>query len=88
MVEITAAVVKEQGVRFVVVLVKEQAIQLASRHATQRSFASLFPGDPIVLCAQNSRGVPTYYGRPDIVKFLANIDMRRLPWKKYRSVAA
>lgn len=86
--EITAAVVKEQGVRFVVVLVKQQATQLASRDATQRSLASLFPGDLIVLCAQNLRGVPTYYGRHDIVRFLANIDMRRLPWKQYRSAAA
>jgi hypothetical protein len=87
-VEITAAVVKEQGVRFVVVLVKQQAIQPANRDATQRSFSLLFPGDLIVLCAQNSSGVPTYYGRTDIVKFLANIDLRRLPWKKYRSAAA
>jgi len=32
---------------------------------------------------QNSRGVPTYCGRKDIVDFLANIDFRRIPWKKY-----
>jgi hypothetical protein len=87
-VELTAAIVKEQGVRFVVVLVKQQAIQPASRDGTRRSFSSLFPGDLIVLCAQDSRGVPSYYGRPDIVKFLANMDLGRLPWKKYRSTAA
>ena len=86
--EITAAVVNEQGVRFVVVLVKQEAIQPSNRDATQRSFSSLFPGDLIVLCAQNSRGVPSYYGRTDIVKFLANIDIRQLPWKKYQSAAA
>lgn len=86
--EITAAVTVEQGVRFVVVLVKWQAAQPAARETTRRSFSSLFPGDIIVLCAQDSRGVPTYYGRTDIVKFLANIDISRLPWKKYRSTAA
>lgn len=86
--EINAAVVKEQGVRFVVVLVKQQAIQPANRDAAQRSFSPLFPGNLIVLCAQDSRGVPSYYGRPDIVKFLATIHISQLPWKKYRSAAA
>jgi hypothetical protein len=87
-VEITAALTKEQGVRFVVVLVKQQAIQPATRDATTRSVSSLFPGELVVLCAQDSQGTPTYYGRPDIVKFLANIDIRQLPWKRYRTAAA
>lgn len=38
---------------------------------------------PIALMAQNARGIPTYYGRKDIVNFLARIDMRRIPWKRY-----
>lgn len=33
--------------------------------------------------SQNSRGVPTYHGKPDIVKFLANISMNRIPFKRY-----
>jgi len=32
---------------------------------------------------QDSSGVPTYYGRKDIVAFLANIDMGRIPWQTY-----
>ena len=38
---------------------------------------------PIILMAQNNRGVPTYDGRSDIVRFLANIHPARIPWKKY-----
>jgi hypothetical protein len=87
-VDFKAAVVKEQGVSFAVVLVNSNAASLSNRDATQRGAAPLFPGLPIVLCSQDSRGVPSYYGRTDIVKFLANISLDRLPWKQYRSQAA
>lgn len=83
--EITAAVTLVQRVRFVVVLVKQQAVQPAVRETTRRSVSPLFPGDLIVLCAQDSRGTPTYYGRPDIVRFLVNTGMGQLPWKKYQT---
>lgn len=86
--QFTAAIVKEQGVRFVVALVKQQAMQPANRETTRRSISSMFPGDLIVLCSQDSRGVPSYYGRTDIVKFLANIHISQLPWKQYRTNAA
>jgi hypothetical protein len=33
--------------------------------------------------AQDSRGVPTYQGRRDIVQFLSKIAFQRIPWKKY-----
>lgn len=33
--------------------------------------------------AQDSRGVPEYYGRDDIVRFLAGIPMESLPWKSW-----
>jgi len=87
-VEITAAVIREQGVEFVVVLVTRQATQPGSREATARSVQPLFPGRPMVLCSQDWQGTPTYFGRRDLVQFLANVFMEQLPWKKYRSVAA
>lgn len=86
--EFTAALIREQGVEFAVVLVKQHVTSSGSRDATARGFASFFPGRPIVLCSQDFRGTPTYYGRPDLVKFLANLAIQRLPWKKYRSNAA
>jgi hypothetical protein len=87
-VELTAAVIREQGVDFAVVLVTRQATQPGSREATARSMQPLFPGHPVVLCSQDSRGTPSYFGRRDLVQFLASVFMEQLPWKKYRSNAA
>lgn len=78
------AVVKEQGVTFVVVAVKKYVLSVRSKaQEVAQSFSRVFPGVPVILMAQDSRGVPTYRGRRDIVRFLASIDFRRLPWKEY-----
>jgi hypothetical protein len=78
------AVVQEQGITFGIVIVKESAIR---NSGTARDlipqFQMVLGVAPVVLMAQDSRGVPEYYGRKDIVRFLANIDFRRIPWKRY-----
>lgn len=84
MFNVDGAVIKEQGVTFAVVVVKRDAVANQFKVCdTMASFASCFPGMPIVLMAQDHRGVPTYYGRPDIAKFLARISPSRIPWKRY-----
>jgi hypothetical protein len=78
------AVIKEQGLTFAIVIVKKQILSSKSEsNNTQETFSIYFPGLPIVLMAQDSRGVPTYYGRNDIVKFLANILISQISWKEY-----
>ena len=78
------AVVKEQGVTFAIIVVKKYILDLrAKAQETARSFSRFFPGIPIILMAQDERGIPTYLGRRDIVRFLANIDHQRIPWKEY-----
>lgn len=78
------AVIKEQGQTFAIVIVKPQVIQLQSEANNAReAFSTVFPNMPIILMAQNGRGIPTYQGRPDIVKFLASINPGRIPWKEY-----
>jgi hypothetical protein len=78
------AVVREQGITFAVVVVKKQVIDYASRAAEAvRGFARMFPGMPVVLMAQDGHGVPTYYGRRDIVNFLSGISPSRIPWRRY-----
>lgn len=78
------ALVKEQGVTFAVVVVKNHVLQSTQSQIedTRDSYRAYFPGVPIILMAQDSRGIPTYHGRKDIVKFLSSIDFRRLPWKR------
>lgn len=78
------AVIKEQGVTFAIAVVNPSVLDYsATREEIRQGYERFFPGMPIILMAQNGRGVPTYHGRNDIVKFLANIDYRRIPWKRY-----
>lgn len=80
--ELTAARVREQGVEFAVVLVDPSAAAVGQRDSTQRTVSRYFPGMPVVLCSQDSSGRPTYYGRRDIARFLSNLAIERIPWKK------
>jgi hypothetical protein len=81
---VEAALVREQGVSFPVVCVRQGVVSNTSKaRETQAAFAPHFGGVPIVLMEQDSRGRATYFGRPDIVDFLADISMSRLPWKKW-----
>lgn len=78
------AVVREQGVTFALVVVKHHVVQ--NRSEAQRAIAAFqpcFPSNPVVLVGQDSRGVPTYFGRPDIARFMANVPMQSVPWKRY-----
>ena len=78
------ALLKEQGITFAIVVVKPHVLNSTIEcDNARRSFNPVFPGVPIILMAQNSRGIPTYQGRPDIVKFLAQVHPSRIPWKRY-----
>ena len=78
------AVLKEQGVSFAIVVVKEHVLNNSSECNNARiGFQTIFTRMPIILMAQNSRGIPRYQGRTDIVNFLANVHPSRIPWKRY-----
>ncbi len=79
-----AAPIREQGVNFTIVAVQKYVVD--NRYEAGRmiqSFQTVFPGVPIILMAQDTRGVPTYYGRTDIVRFLANVPLASIPWREY-----
>lgn len=81
---IEGAVIKEQGVTFAVVIVKPSVVQnqtTASRASS--SLSPTFGGIPVVLMAQDCRGTPTYWGRRDLVRFLANVPLAAIPWRRY-----
>ncbi|OQD59843.1 hypothetical protein MBBAR_1c02510 [Methanobrevibacter arboriphilus JCM 13429 = DSM 1125] len=82
--EFEGAVIKEQGIKFAIVIVKRHIVQNSSKaDQTIQEFQPVFPGIPVVLMAQDSRGVPTYYGRQDIAKFMADVPIENVPWSKY-----
>ena len=78
------AIVKEQGVTFGIVVVKSHVLNNQTESAELVvAYQRVLGVAPVVLMGQDSSGVPTYYGRKDIVAFLANIDMGRIPWQTY-----
>lgn len=78
------ALVKEQGVTFGIVVVKPFVLNNLSEADSMRTFGTrIFGAIPIVLMAQDTRGVPTYSGRRDIVNFLARIPVQAIPWQEY-----
>lgn len=81
------AVIREQGVTFAIVIVKPHVLNDPADRDQALSAFTLHFGVPTVLMAQDSRGVPSYWGRRDIVDFLANVDPSRIPWQRY-TVAA
>lgn len=82
---IHAALVREQGVEFAVVVVKRSAFNNPTqRTQAQRQFSGLFPGVPLVLMAQDHRGMPSYCGRQDLVRFLSGVRMEAIPWREHR----
>ncbi len=82
--QIDGAVIREQGITFAVVVVKREVLDSSSQSQDAvRSFMPAFPGMLVVLMAQDHRGVPTYYGRTDISRFMASVPMHCICWKRY-----
>ncbi len=82
--EFQGAYIREQGQTFAIVIVKHHVLQSSNTaEECRRQFERFFPACPIILMSQDSRGVPTYQGRRDIVNFLARLDLSQIPWKKY-----
>ena len=80
------AIVTEQHITFAIVIVKSHVIDSSSSSESMRKSLSTiadFNGLPLILASQDAKGLFTYQGRPDIVKFLAAIDASRIPWKHY-----
>lgn len=80
---VQGAVIREQGQTFAVVVVKPHVVQNRSEAANAiQSFTPVFRV-PVVLMAQDARGRPTFYGRPDIARFMSSVPVHRIPWREY-----
>ena len=78
------AVISEQGVKFGLLVVKPHVLHNQTAQYQMRRFGAKAWGRlPIVLMAQDGRGSPTYYGRPDLSRFLANTPLGAIPWRRY-----
>lgn len=78
------AVIREQGVTFAIAVVRRGVIASASeRDQSLAYFQSFFGGLPVVLMEQNAQGTPTWYGRPDLTRFLQNVPVGAIQWRRY-----
>lgn len=78
------AVIKEQNVTFAIVVVKKFILDNPTQATNAiHGFEKIFPGLPIVLMAQNHKGIPSYYGRKDLTNFLSKLPLSSIPWKNY-----
>jgi len=78
------AIIREQGVKFAVVIVKPYVLNARSEADNAiHAFAPVFGGLPVVLMAQDGRGRPTFYGRPDITRFMAGVPLGAVRWQRF-----
>ena len=77
------AVIREQDVTFGVIVVRPHVLDdISQRDRIVAQASHLFGGIPTVLMAQNG-GQARYYGRPDLVRFMASVPLAAVPWKQY-----
>ena len=76
------ALIKEQGITFGIAIVKSSILNSTNRDQIRLQFSRLF-GAPTVLMAQDSWGTPKFYGRQDIVNFLAKVPIEFIPWSEF-----
>ena len=78
------AVIREQGVTFAIAVVRRGVINSPSqRDESAAYFQRFFGGIPVVLMEQDAQGQPTWYGRPDLTRFLQNVPVGSIPWRRY-----
>jgi len=60
---------------------------MSRRDSLVAQASRVFGGIPTVLMAQDASGRGRYYGRRDIVDFMASVPLSAVPWKRYRLAA-
>ncbi|KHQ50402.1 hypothetical protein [Mameliella alba] len=82
MAQMTAALVREQGVTFAVVIVKNHVVQSQQQStATIRAVSASLGCPLVVLMGETNKQLRG--NRSDVVRFVANLNPARLPWKKW-----
>ena len=78
------AVLKERGVTFAIVKVREHVLENSfEADTTRRRFERVFPGLPVVLFAETLEGKASYDGRADLVEFLYAVPVNYISLKEY-----
>ncbi len=84
MTDFVAALVRERGVRFVVISVRDSMISSSLAADQMIGAMSLRFQCPAVLMGATSHATR---GRRDLAEFVAKIGPRRLPWRRWSAAA-
>jgi hypothetical protein len=80
------AKIAEKGVTFAIVVVQPEVVNSTDKAEANRTISifqrRVFPGIPVVLMADDF-GVSRYYGREDVVSFLAGVPVTSIPWQEF-----
>lgn len=78
------ALIREQGQVFGVIAVQPHILGnlIEANRLIATASRTVFPGHPVALMAQRS-GRHHFYGRRDISRFLASLDVSRIPWRRW-----
>lgn len=71
-----------------VVVVKRHVLDNPTRRAELRAALEAELGQPVVLMAEGTRRVPTYWGRDDLVEYMARVPLEAVPWQRFTLRAA
>jgi hypothetical protein len=71
-----------------VVIVKRHILSSPKQRSDLRKAFEQELGEPVVLMAQDSKGIPTYWGRDDLVEYMARVPMEAVRWQRFTLRAA
>ncbi|MBF0450418.1 MAG: hypothetical protein HQK75_06930 [Candidatus Magnetomorum sp.] len=82
--KIRGAIIKEQNVKFSVIETVTATLKSQTDMNTiKQKFSPLFGNIPVIFMAKNTKGIPIFVGRKDIVDFLSNNDVNKIPWREF-----
>ncbi len=73
------SIIREQGIDFGIIVVKDRVIDCRSDADEAVSYWSNYFGCPTILYGARRHKV---YGRTDLVNFVSNLQYQQIPWRK------
>ncbi len=78
-----SAIIEEQGQKIAVVSVQSVVFNNATDGTMIiKALLPVFNGIPVVLVTKNKEGAPAYFGRPDLVLLLEDININEAIWSQ------
>ena len=79
------ALIKEQGIEFGIFITTMDIFKNQSQAGKLIKYCEerIFPIYQVVLMAQDSQGIPHYYGKQDLIRLLKVTNFNKIPFRRY-----